>query len=232
MRSYSQDVARLLFGMLSTTLRSVFPARPPARHTLVNLYTTVADLTRTQWRTGGHPAPQSVAEDDDEDWPAPQKEEYPALERDIEDAEESLSSRPLPHRPYPRAVEKRPTPQPYAAHRETMKKKFPEGWSPPRKISREAMDAMRQLHRADPHKFPTPVLADRFRISAEAVRRILRSKWEPTREERVKMAARERDAKRTWKDQKREEELKMHETLEQERLHSRRSKQEDEFTLR
>ncbi|EPQ52238.1 hypothetical protein GLOTRDRAFT_21621, partial [Gloeophyllum trabeum ATCC 11539] len=70
----------------------------------------------------------------------------------------------------------------WAAHRTVLRESFPEGWQPPRKLSREAMDALRQFHRIDPATFTTPVLAERFRISPEAVRRILRSKWEPSRE--------------------------------------------------
>ncbi|KIY51172.1 hypothetical protein FISHEDRAFT_17362, partial [Fistulina hepatica ATCC 64428] len=31
------------------------------------------------------------------------------------------------------------TPQQYKHHAEAMRKKFPEGWNPPRKLSREAM---------------------------------------------------------------------------------------------
>ncbi|EDR08216.1 uncharacterized protein LACBIDRAFT_148118, partial [Laccaria bicolor S238N-H82] len=70
----------------------------------------------------------------------------------------------------------------WKAHRETIRKEFPGGWSPPRKLSREAMDGLRQLHHHDPEKFTTPLLAEKFRISPEAVRRILKSKWEPSRE--------------------------------------------------
>lgn len=37
------------------------------------------------------------------------------------------------------------------------------------------------------------MLAEKFRISPEAVRRILKSKWEPPREKRLKLAERERE---------------------------------------
>ncbi|KDQ58615.1 hypothetical protein JAAARDRAFT_104693, partial [Jaapia argillacea MUCL 33604] len=70
----------------------------------------------------------------------------------------------------------------WVAHRTTMKKTFPQGWAPPRKLSREAMDGLRALHYHDPEQFTTPVLAEKFRVSPEAVRRILRSKWEPSKE--------------------------------------------------
>ncbi|KAF8919746.1 hypothetical protein CPB85DRAFT_1153068, partial [Mucidula mucida] len=67
-------------------------------------------------------------------------------------------------------------------HRQVIKEKFPDGWNPPRKLSREAMDGLRSLHQFEPDKFTTPFLADKFKISPEAVRRILKAKWEPTKE--------------------------------------------------
>ncbi|EMD35540.1 hypothetical protein CERSUDRAFT_37972, partial [Gelatoporia subvermispora B] len=69
------------------------------------------------------------------------------------------------------------------AHRETIKKDFPEGWAPPRKLSREAMEGLRQMHKMDPEIYTTPVLAAKFRISPEAVRRVLKSKWQPSSEQ-------------------------------------------------
>ena len=201
----------------------------------MNLYTTVAELTRKQWKTGAHPAPKSIVEDEDDEWPAPQKEEHPAIERELAEAEAdgTLSSRPRSLRPYGRKPERTPTPQEHLAHRETMRKKFPEGWAPPRKVSREAMDALRHLHQLDPVRFSTPLLADKFRISVEAVRRILKSKWEPTREQKARMAEREREARRRWKVQKREEEQRKYDKAEEERapLHGRGEEEEDRLTF-
>ena len=85
-----------------------------------------------------------------------------------------------------------PTPSRWAQHRASMKAKFPKGWAPPHKLSRAAMDGLRALHAHDPDTFTTPVLADKFRISPEAVRRILRGKWQPTQEQRVRLLERER----------------------------------------
>lgn len=90
---------------------------------------------------------------------------------------------------------KRETPVEILKHRQRMKESFPEGWNPPRKISREAMDGLRVLHRHDPATFTTPVLAERFKISPEAVRRILRSKWQPNKEERSKLLEKDRKRK-------------------------------------
>ncbi|KAF8320441.1 hypothetical protein DL93DRAFT_2045601, partial [Clavulina sp. PMI_390] len=65
------------------------------------------------------------------------------------------------------------------AHKAAMKRSFPAGWNPPKKLSREAMEGLRALHGHDPETFTTAALATRFKISPEAVRRILRSKWKP-----------------------------------------------------
>ena len=91
-----------------------------------------------------------------------------------------------------RPPETPPTPEFAKRHRETMKEKFPEGWKPPHKVSREAMEGMRALHAHDPERFTTPVLADKFKTSPEAVRRILKSRWKPTREREAKMIEKER----------------------------------------
>ena len=58
-----------------------------------------------------------------------------------------------------------------------MKEKFPEGWNPPRRLSRGDMNTIRRLHSLDQVQFSTPNLAEQFKISAEAVRRILKSKF-------------------------------------------------------
>ncbi|KDQ07344.1 hypothetical protein BOTBODRAFT_90414, partial [Botryobasidium botryosum FD-172 SS1] len=66
------------------------------------------------------------------------------------------------------------------AHRIKMKKLYPDGWNPPKKLSREAMDGLRTLHAHDPVTFSTPVLAEKFKVSPEAVARILKSRWRPS----------------------------------------------------
>ena len=88
----------------------------------------------------------------------------------------------------------------------------PSRWSPPRKLSREALSLVRLLHKSDPDLFSTPVLAERFRVSAEAIRRILKSRFElpgaeadrreaKRKEERIKereASGEEEYAKRPW----------------------------------
>ena len=50
-------------------------------------------------------------------------------------------------------------------------------WQPKKKISREAMDELRELRQANPEWYTPSRLADRYGISLEAVVRILHSKF-------------------------------------------------------
>lgn len=73
-----------------------------------------------------------------------------------------------------------------------MKRKYPQGFDPPSRLSREAMDIVRRLHASDPEKHSTPALAKQFKISAEGVRRILKSNWKPSPEKLDRERARGR----------------------------------------
>ncbi|KAK8183918.1 hypothetical protein BC567DRAFT_150490, partial [Phyllosticta citribraziliensis] len=68
--------------------------------------------------------------------------------------------------------------------KEALEKKF-EGasWRPAKRVSPDAVLGIRELHKSDPATFNTEILADRFKISKEAVRRILKSKFQPSDEE-------------------------------------------------
>ena len=148
-----------------------------ARNFAVRYY---AVSMRDKWRLKGVPRPRSILEDDD------------AVIDLSEDNEAVNGANPNTPPPHLRRPSGKPTPHEHKAHRETIRKEFPQGWAPPRKLSREAMDAVRHLHRLDPEKFNTPTIADKFKISPEAVRRILKSKWEPSAERRAALAIKER----------------------------------------
>ncbi|KAF8552088.1 hypothetical protein OG21DRAFT_1511944 [Imleria badia] len=138
------------------------------------------------WQLAGHVPPTSLLFDND----------APAL--DLTEDEP-----PSPPKKRPAAA---PTPEQWRRHREEIKKAFPDGWSPTRKVSRDAMDGLRSLHAFDKDTFSCAVLADKFKISPEAVRRILRSKWEPSREKRARLAERERRSREDWITSRRQEE--------------------------
>ncbi|KAJ5554785.1 hypothetical protein N7461_003255 [Penicillium sp. DV-2018c] len=74
-------------------------------------------------------------------------------------------------------------PESWKVQKEALKEKFPQGWSPIKKLSPDAIDGIRTLHAKAPEKFTTPVLAEEFGVSPEAIRRILKSRWRPSEEE-------------------------------------------------
>lgn len=66
----------------------------------------------------------------------------------------------------------------WATQKHALSDKFgSEGWNPRRKLSPDAMLGIRNMHQTDPLTYTTPVLAKQFKVSAEAIRRILKSKW-------------------------------------------------------
>ncbi|KAL8746624.1 MAG: hypothetical protein Q9190_001376 [Brigantiaea leucoxantha] len=60
-----------------------------------------------------------------------------------------------------------------------------DGWSPRKRLSPDALEGIRVLHSQYPEKFTTPVLADQFKVSPEAIRRILKSKWKANEEDQA-----------------------------------------------
>ncbi|KAJ9619179.1 Required for respiratory growth protein 9 mitochondrial [Taxawa tesnikishii (nom. ined.)] len=58
-----------------------------------------------------------------------------------------------------------------------------ESWNPRKRISPDALAGIRALHASQPTVYTTPVLAEHFKVSPEAIRRILKSKWQPKEEE-------------------------------------------------
>ncbi|OQV06678.1 hypothetical protein CLAIMM_11219 [Cladophialophora immunda] len=93
-------------------------------------------------------------------------------------------------------VKQRKKLEPWQAQKATLSKKFgDEGWNPRKKLSPDAMDGIRALHEEDPDRWSTPLLAEHFQVSPEAIRRILKSKWRPRDEEEIQKR-RERWAKR------------------------------------
>ncbi|KAI0853758.1 hypothetical protein F5Y00DRAFT_223537 [Daldinia vernicosa] len=81
----------------------------------------------------------------------------------------------------PRPIKK----EPWQIQKEVLKAKFPEGWRPRKRLSPDALEGIRALHAQFPEDYTTEVLANKFMVSPEAIRRILRTKWTPTPEEEM-----------------------------------------------
>ncbi|KAK4152760.1 hypothetical protein C8A00DRAFT_15965 [Chaetomidium leptoderma] len=67
----------------------------------------------------------------------------------------------------------------WMSQKDALTKKFPDGWNPRKKLSPDALVGIRMLHQQFPQEYTTEVLAQKFEVSAEAIRRILKSKWAP-----------------------------------------------------
>lgn len=86
-------------------------------------------------------------------------------------------------------------------YKESLEKKF-EGasWRPAKRVSPDAVLGMRDLHKSDPNTYNIEVLSDQFKISKEAVRRILKSKFTPNQDEMKDKRDRwERRGEAVWK---------------------------------
>ena len=79
----------------------------------------------------------------------------------------------------------------WQVQKDALKRKFGEqGWQPRKKLSPDTLTGIRALHEQDPERYTTPVLAEHFKVSAEAIRRILKSKWRPSAEKQEERRAR------------------------------------------
>lgn len=59
-----------------------------------------------------------------------------------------------------------------------LQEKFPEGWDPKKKLSRDQMAELREIKTARPN-ITNDELSSLFKVSPEAIRRILKSRWRP-----------------------------------------------------
>ncbi|OJD23622.1 required for respiratory growth protein 9, mitochondrial [Blastomyces percursus] len=89
--------------------------------------------------------------------------------------------------------------EPWQIQKQALKKKFPEGWNPRKRLHPDTLDTIRHLHQQDPTTYSTPALAQEFKVSPEAIRRILKSKWQPSPEVAAERRERwEKRRKRIW----------------------------------
>lgn len=74
--------------------------------------------------------------------------------------------------------------EPWQIQKDALQRKFGEAhWQPRKRLSPDALDGIRAVHAQYPDTYTTPVLANHFKVSPEAIRRILKSKWRPSEEE-------------------------------------------------
>ncbi|KAF1345296.1 hypothetical protein BDV97DRAFT_277516, partial [Delphinella strobiligena] len=74
-------------------------------------------------------------------------------------------------------------------------------WNPRKRISPDALAGIRAMHAAQPDLYSTEVLAHHFKVSPEAIRRILKSKWQPDEEAAEDRRKRwEKRGEKKWKE--------------------------------
>lgn len=78
--------------------------------------------------------------------------------------------------------------EPWQRQKFALKEKFQgEQWKPHYRLSRETMNGIRWLKKEYPN-LQSDFFAERFKVSPEDIRRILKSKWKPTVEEEMAQA--------------------------------------------
>lgn len=88
---------------------------------------------------------------------------------------QKIEKTPTPDRPPPRAKQ-----ESWGVQKSALENKFGEaGWQPRKRLSPDTLEGIRALHASDPASYSTEVLSEHFKITPEAIRRILRSKWKP-----------------------------------------------------
>jgi hypothetical protein len=83
-----------------------------------------------------------------------------------------------------------PPREPWMVYKEKLKEKFPEGYQPLKRLSPDAIAGIRALHAQMPERYTSWALSQEFKVSPEAIRRILKSKWTPDSEEESDRAKR------------------------------------------
>lgn len=75
------------------------------------------------------------------------------------------------------------------------------GWSPRKRLSPDTLSGIRALHASNPDIYSVEMLQEHFKITPEAIRRILKSKWRPSEEEVVdRMQRWEKRGVRKWRE--------------------------------
>ncbi|KAH6608082.1 hypothetical protein Trco_004395 [Trichoderma cornu-damae] len=96
----------------------------------------------------------------------------PAASYSRKDDSSEPSSRPKPRNQ-----------EPWQLQKAALKEKFPEGWQPRKRLSPDALAGIRALNAQFPDVYTTNALAEKFQVSPEAIRRILKSSWRPSGQE-------------------------------------------------
>jgi hypothetical protein len=97
-------------------------------------------------------------------------------------------------------AEDRPKRENWQIQKSAIQSKFGDStWQPRKRLSPDTLEGIRALHASDPVTYSTETLSSQFAVSAENIRRILKSKWRPNDDEREEREKRwERRGVRKW----------------------------------
>ncbi|CAK7271108.1 Required for respiratory growth protein 9 mitochondrial [Sporothrix epigloea] len=104
------------------------------------------------------------------------------LERPPKTISEKAGTGPSPPSPHRGPLPPVRSAEPWQVQKRALQTKFPEGWNPRKKLSPDALEGIRALHRQFPETYTTATLVRHFQVSPEAIRRILKSSWQATPE--------------------------------------------------
>lgn len=121
----------------------------------------------------------------------PSKERKAKAEKDAPKNGKDTTSKP-----------EKPKKERWMVDKDVLKRKFGEaGWQPRKRLSPDTLEGIRALHASDPATYSTATLASHFQITPEAIRRILKSKWQPSAEDAEKRMQRwERRGLKKWEE--------------------------------
>ncbi|KAF4483614.1 Required for respiratory growth 9, mitochondrial [Fusarium agapanthi] len=124
-----------------------------------------------------------------------------SVRQQLEDDEEAneLNNSPNRRMKGPSSLQPQPKENYWKIQKAALKEKFPEGWRPRKRLSPDALAGIRALNAQFPDVYTTEALSNKFEVSPEAIRRILRSKWQADPDEEEKRNARWfRRGKEVW----------------------------------
>ncbi|KAI6862052.1 hypothetical protein KC338_g6375 [Hortaea werneckii] len=96
----------------------------------------------------------------------------------------------------------KPKRETWQVQKQALNHKFGEaGWQPRKRLSPDTIEGIRALHASDPAAYTNATLSEHFKVSPEAIRRILKSKWRPNDQEAEDRRIRwERRGAKKWHD--------------------------------
>ncbi|KAI7269893.1 hypothetical protein KC345_g7522 [Hortaea werneckii] len=96
----------------------------------------------------------------------------------------------------------KPKRETWQVQKQALDRKFGDaGWQPRKRLSPDTIEGIRALHASDPAAYTNATLSEHFKVSPEAIRRILKSKWRPNDQEAEDRRIRwERRGAKKWHD--------------------------------